>query len=89
MDMVPDFNTRQEKIDHMHDEGEEKIIELVDDVDGWYDYIDAVGDNDGNLIDTTDDTIDMIEEDKSFKVVYAKNIALLIAIIDNLFKRYV
>ena len=76
----------QELFDHIQDEGEEEIIELPDDVDGWYNDIDAVNDNDGNLIDTPDDTTDVIEEDKSFPAVYAKSIAPVLTIVDNLFK---
>ena len=33
--------------------------------------------------------IDMIEEDKSFKAVYAKSIAPVLTIVENIFKRYV
>ena len=79
--MVPDFNMSQELFDHMQDEGEVEIIVLMDDVDGWYDDIDVVVDNDGNFIDTADDKIDMIEEDKLFKAVYAKSIALVPTIV--------
>jgi len=86
--MVHDFNMSQELFDHMQDEREEEIIDLVNDGDGWYENIAAVVQNDGNLIDTADDTIDMIEEDKSFKSVYAKSIAPSITIAGNIFKRY-
>ena len=35
------------------------------------------------------DRIIMIEEDKSFNAVYANNIAPVLTIVENLFKRYV
>ena len=89
IDMVPEFNLSQELVDHLQEELEEESIELVDDVDGWYDNIDDVDDGGDNLIDITDDPIDIIVEDKSFKAVYAKGIAPMITIVENHFKRYV
>jgi hypothetical protein len=52
-------------------------------------YIDAVVDNYGNLIDIADATIDTSEEDTLFIAMYAKIMALVITIFDNLFKRSV
>ncbi len=88
----------QELFDHMQDEEEhesggrcEVVDEVLDDVDGWYDDTNAVDDNDGgNFINTTEDTVAMIEEeDKSFKAVYAESIAPVLRFADNLFQRSV